>query len=151
MRERVRSGTQLDGTVVVVVAVAGVVTVLGNLHLLMDVAAVVLVAVLVFVAVVVVGCWLLVVLMCRCAVMLVRCVVARAVHELLLEPKKKTCSPSQHGMNKSRRICTNSCHGQSRSTALAVSLVAHARVAKVENIVMSSKDVTKHSHCVGTL
>ena len=73
--------------------------------------------------------------MCRCAVMLVRCVVARAVHELLLEPKKKTCSPSQHGMNKSRRICTNSCHGQSRSTALAVSLVAHARVAKVENIV----------------
>ena len=73
---------------------------------MVGVVVVVLMAVLVFEAVVVVGSLLLVVLRCWCAVMLVRCVVARAVHELLLEPKSWRCHQLHIPM---KRILKNVC------------------------------------------
>ena len=65
--------------------------------------------------------------------MLMRCVVARAVHDFLFEhPETVFFSTWQEYVAENFRA--HSCHGQGRSTALVVSLienVSEARLAKI--------------------
>ena len=144
MRERVCSGTQLDGTIVAVVAWCCLWLVL-----------------LLFLRLCI-CCWLLLWCWLRCRLLwlllvsfflvvgcadLLMCCDENALRcgagcsELFLEPKseKYSLSPFQHG--KTNR--------EDSTHMVAVSPVAHAREAGFETNCVSYKNGTKYSHCVG--
>ena len=127
-RRGLRSGTQLDGTTVAVVAWCRVLRVAAVVAVISVAFGVVLLLTVHLLSVVDGCCGGVgggVVVCCLLLVVLMRCVVA--VHELLLEPKKKAII-SYFNM-------TRICREESRSASLAVSSIAHASEAKLETSV----------------